>query len=334
MKRKLFIIVALIFIWSVFPIAVSAHPGGTDAAGGHRNHSTGEYHYHHGYSAHDHYDMDGDGIADCPYNFDDQAGANSGKSTGGTSYSNLYSNDGSSETETVYIDREVIKEVPFTPQWIKWALAISIIWIVCLLISARRKKQEISALEEKVRKQAEEAKQQKEANAAALLKKDDDYRSQISCLRNRNQEQFDKMVGEKNHFISSLQTENDRLQRELHSVITAIPVGEAYYPEPSNPELALHRIEIPKDVYFVEGNIPVKGVVTNYDPFGDFTVFTLKNSAIYHSNKYCSGTFNMEPVHLYDMMGRKRPCLRCGKNHGSVPPKWYTELIALRKYCK
>lgn len=31
------------------------------------NHSTGEYHYHHGFSEHQHYDMDGDGIDDCPY---------------------------------------------------------------------------------------------------------------------------------------------------------------------------------------------------------------------------------------------------------------------------
>jgi hypothetical protein len=50
-------------------ILVYAHPGRTDEAGGHTNHSTGEYHYHHGYSEHQHYDMDGDGIVDCPYDF-------------------------------------------------------------------------------------------------------------------------------------------------------------------------------------------------------------------------------------------------------------------------
>ena len=48
-----------------------AHSGKTDSNGGHWNHSTGKYHYHHGYSAHDHYDMNGDGIVDCPYDFDD-----------------------------------------------------------------------------------------------------------------------------------------------------------------------------------------------------------------------------------------------------------------------
>lgn len=39
----------------------SAHPGHTDAAGGHWDNSTGEYHYHHGYPAHQHEN----GV--CPY---------------------------------------------------------------------------------------------------------------------------------------------------------------------------------------------------------------------------------------------------------------------------
>ena len=54
----------------ILTMPVLAHPGGTDGEGGHWNHSAGEYHYHHGYSAHNHYDMDEDGIIDCPYNFE------------------------------------------------------------------------------------------------------------------------------------------------------------------------------------------------------------------------------------------------------------------------
>ena len=34
----------------------SAHPGKTDADGGHVDTSTGEYQYHHGYPAHQHID--------------------------------------------------------------------------------------------------------------------------------------------------------------------------------------------------------------------------------------------------------------------------------------
>ena len=43
-------------------VAVFAHPGKTDSNGGHFDHSTGEYHYHHGYPAHQHEN------GTCPYN--------------------------------------------------------------------------------------------------------------------------------------------------------------------------------------------------------------------------------------------------------------------------
>jgi len=66
-------ITLLIFILAqVLVVPVSAHPGKTDSNGGHTDHETGEYHYHHGYPAHDHYDIDGDGNIDCPYEFDDR----------------------------------------------------------------------------------------------------------------------------------------------------------------------------------------------------------------------------------------------------------------------
>ena len=35
-------------------LTLSAHSGGTDSKGGHRNHRTGEYHYHHGMGPHKH----------------------------------------------------------------------------------------------------------------------------------------------------------------------------------------------------------------------------------------------------------------------------------------
>jgi hypothetical protein len=62
-----------------FGVIVYAHPGQTDANGGHYNHSTGEYHYHHGYPAHSH-------AGGCPYDYDDKTGASSGSSSGGSYY--------------------------------------------------------------------------------------------------------------------------------------------------------------------------------------------------------------------------------------------------------
>lgn len=73
--------IAALIIMLMIPVTVFAHSGGTDSNGGHYDHSTGKYHYHHGYPAHDHYDMDGDGTVDCPYDFDDRTGWNSGSNT-------------------------------------------------------------------------------------------------------------------------------------------------------------------------------------------------------------------------------------------------------------
>ena len=56
---------------------VFAHPGRTDSNGGHYNRKTGEYHYHHGFEAHQHVN------GECPFDFVDKTGQNSG-GDGGT----------------------------------------------------------------------------------------------------------------------------------------------------------------------------------------------------------------------------------------------------------
>lgn len=88
--RKRLLAFLLAFLLLLSP-TVLAHSGKTDANGGHYDRSTGEYHYHHGYPAHQHYDMDGDGIIDCPYDFDGQTdhsgrGGSSSQSKPSSSY--------------------------------------------------------------------------------------------------------------------------------------------------------------------------------------------------------------------------------------------------------
>lgn len=77
MKRFLFVLLAA-FIATLFIITSFAHGGRTDSQGGHFDRDTGDYHYHHGYPAHDHYDMDGDGDKDCPYGDYDNTKNNQG----------------------------------------------------------------------------------------------------------------------------------------------------------------------------------------------------------------------------------------------------------------
>ena len=81
MRKKVAIFLLLLILLC---IPAAAHSGGTDENGGHIDHSTGEYHYHHGYPAHQH---DG-GV--CPYNYVDKSGSTSGsseKNGGGTTVS-------------------------------------------------------------------------------------------------------------------------------------------------------------------------------------------------------------------------------------------------------
>lgn len=55
--------IVLLFVLFISIVSISfAHSGRTDSSGGHYNRSTGEYHYHHGYSSHQH-NADGS----CPY---------------------------------------------------------------------------------------------------------------------------------------------------------------------------------------------------------------------------------------------------------------------------
>ena len=53
MRNKTKFILCIIFLF-LLNIQAFAHPGRTDSDGGHWNHSSGEYHYHHGEPAHDH----------------------------------------------------------------------------------------------------------------------------------------------------------------------------------------------------------------------------------------------------------------------------------------
>lgn len=84
-------VIALSLILSLAPVRL--HPGRTDSKGGHWDNSTGEYHYHHGYAAHQHTDMNGDGILDCPYEFKDNTSHTSISASSGIMPLSILQND-------------------------------------------------------------------------------------------------------------------------------------------------------------------------------------------------------------------------------------------------
>lgn len=76
MIKKLFTM-SIVLGMVIFLIATVAysHPGKTDEYGGHYDNETGEYHYHHGYPAHEHID------GKCQYDFEDKTNYSSGASS-------------------------------------------------------------------------------------------------------------------------------------------------------------------------------------------------------------------------------------------------------------
>ena len=98
-KRVLLFTLILLFIPAMIMTAY-AHPGRTDGNGGHTDQSTGDYHYHHGYPAHYHYDMNGDGIPDCHYEFENQTKNISGDSSTWIPNNNTTSQDAATKGRT------------------------------------------------------------------------------------------------------------------------------------------------------------------------------------------------------------------------------------------
>ena len=170
---KLICIFALCML--LFALVVTAHSGKTDASGGHYNSSTGEYHYHHGYSAHDHYDMDGDGIKDCPYDFDDKTNRSGSEWTSESTVSPL--------------------------SWVCW-LTVGMVLVACVILFCIRAKnkeraeyeREILSLKEKLRDSENSIKNIEQIFAAQYAKEIDNLRTQNTSLYKQLKESDSEVV--------------------------------------------------------------------------------------------------------------------------------------------
>jgi hypothetical protein len=118
MQRKTYICIALMLLVSCFvTVLVFAHGGRTDANGGHYDRSTGEYHYHHGYPAHQHTD----GV--CPYDYDDKT--------------NHYSASEDDSTDTTR--REKQKETAIDVLLIVIGIAVIVISVYIPVLAGKKK---------------------------------------------------------------------------------------------------------------------------------------------------------------------------------------------------
>lgn len=337
-KHWLFAFFLLFFLPATLSFSVCAHNGRTDASGGHTDSATGDYHYHHGYPAHAHFDIDGDGVIDCPYDFVDMtnyssgsSSTSSGKRTAEDGYQNGYEDgyrkgrlDGydegytegfaeaqeESEKQLRSANESHRKEIISVRETCRArAILLSICgYIIVGIIAIRIYSRKKDALEQQ-------------------------YINGISTLSSKHAHEIDRLnkfheaqIQEENHKADvrlatlsySHESEVKRLNLEItnlkrFSLLDKIAAGQV----PS--------IRFPDDVHLKQSFTPIKGKPTSQRPYGDYTVFVTASSAKYHCNPNCvrSG----KPLHFFDLPSTAEPCYRC------VPldmfpqplPDWYID---------
>ncbi len=340
LKRWLILILVL-FIVSCLPFFAAAHPGKTDANGGHYDRETGEYHYHHGHPAHDHYDIDGDGIIDCPYNFVDKTGQNSGGRSSGskrsTSYTTALTVPTTSYTTVPYTTAPTTtapmesKSEAKTGNMDNFTIIVVMLALCALVVRIQ------AGLNRDEKKRLEKLNEDKEQEKKKLF---DD----LTAMRKTHE--LDKEI------ISNLQTEVSRLSEADHKCKI---YKERYNTlldmiQKKNPDTMLHKcsidnsisnealeqlnlkIVIPSHVVFNDEGLPVLLDRYSREQYGGYTVYTSFNSKIYHADSFCAG-YSAHSSHLFHAINcGKRLCRKCA-NQLKVPdtiPDWYFAVQEIR----
>lgn len=289
--------IAVALVALLYAVPVLAHPGRTDADGGHYDSDTGEYHYHHGYPAHQHYDIDGDGKPDCPYDFDDKTGSRSGSSSssGNSGSSAKAAKESEEKVPTTQAEAEE-KETGegITSAIVGWCTA-GVATLAAFALWRNGKD------EEKARKEALEGLQK------TLRQETSKVEAQTKLM-----DIFGQRGRELQAEILALKRENTAKQAEV---------------DRAKRELDRQQGRIPRNIAFAPDGMPAYWKPDSERPYGSYTVYIRRDSGIYHLDRYCAG-WTPEVGHLFDVLETPlRPCKRCAA--GKLPveeiPDWYTE---------
>lgn len=269
-----------------------AHSGRTDSQGGHYDSETGEYHYHHGYPAHQHYDIDGDGKPDCPYDFVDKTGSRSGSSSGSGSSAKAAKESGVKAQTTQAAEGE--DRAGITSAVVGWCTAgVATLAAFALWRKGEAEGKAHNEAMDGLRKTLRQEKSKAEAQAEL-----------IDTFGKRVQEQQTEILTLKRDY-SAKKVEADRATRELDR----------------------QEGRIPRNIAFAPDGMPVYWRPNSERPYGAYTVYIRRDSGIYHLDPYCAG-WAPEVGHLFDVLETPlRPCKRCAAGRLPVDkiPDWYTE---------
>lgn len=349
MKRRAFLALMLSLV-CVIPLFAAAHPGRTDSNGGHWDSETGEYHYHHGYPAHQHYDIDGDGVDDCPYDFKDNTksrsstasrtstytSSSSSKASSSSSSSNKSSSSASySENSNYYAYKALNKntqEPKSTSSWqgiVFFALFVTnfILFIALLVSQQKNRRQELAqkgheaflnTLLDKARKDAAAAQERSKSRSAEV--------SRLSLQLLEEKEKTEELSAELEKLRTAAAPEDGESYEEKNVRLTAQIKEQEQQIKRLTDEAEVKAMldQIPKGVYFDKKGRPISGTVRQGHPFGDFTAYLNPRSGIFHIDPLCA-PYTAQAVHIFDAPAQGRACTKCARvsPYAKQPPEWY-----------
>lgn len=82
---------------------------------------------------------------------------------------------------------------------------------------------------------------------------------------------------------------------------------------------------LPPGVFIEEGAFLTLGSKRKSYPYGNYTVFVLPGSDVYHTSSSCRNNYVLYPANIMSVLETRRPCTYCGRNmpHSKELPAWY-----------
>lgn len=336
------------FLFSFLIPTASAHPGRTDSNGGHTDYSTGKYHYHHGYDAHMHVDLDDDGVLDCPYDFDDQTDHSARVTSTSDSYSNgkkegyadgyadgyktgksdgkdLGYQDGLSEGQKV-AEKEYLEQIKqlnakhqdeiYNQRHISTLAILSTLGCAIMFSHSR------------VRKKLKKYRSEEEGRISQLV---NSHQEEISQIKATHESKFalatrthirvrKEMEAAHEAKIKELTEEHKKKEQAWQSQIKHNRLAALLERISSGND---PDIKLPEGIHFKPSFTVVKGKTSRTYPYGELTVFMNPKSKKYHYQPGCS--LSAKPVHFFDVCRTAEPCSKCVPNHmyPQSHPEWY-----------
>lgn len=366
MKRfytVIFFIVCISLIQT--PVCSLAHPGNTDSNGGHYNSSTGKYHYHHGYPAHQH----PDGI--CPYT--DTRSSTDGLITNNSS--TVIKEPENIEKTGISVEQMIVivtgilffgfvgvrtytsslhdKITSLQSRLSSVPDASNVVVSPTIIEDYNHLKRDYDTLQEKYvlsvnsnsqpMPYAEYNELKTQYNTLyenhALICNNNSVLAHQLTEANKKLMHYEHLLNseklQQDHYISKIQAitiENEALKSDIFDLeqnIHNLELIQKDWRNCNNPEL-MTAAKVPYGVTFDSNLLP--HYYCNNIVEKNLHVFISDNSKCYHRKKGCSGAYS--PIHLFSVADHMIPCQRCipfsAQNY--KVPSWYHCYLKLLRH--